>query len=280
MGKFVLAAFGDEAGSVLDEQIGALLRNGIGHLEIRGVDGKSIGDIGVKEAGKIAAKLKENGLSVRSVGSPFGKQDITGPFGPHLDKFRRCLDTANALGAGYMRIFSFFIPDGSHERYFGEVTQRLSRFCAEAEKAGITLCHENEKGIYGDVPERCLEIHKALPGLRAVFDPANFIQCGADTLRAWSMLKPYVEYIHVKDARPDGTVVPAGYGIGNVKAIVSDFGSGMLTLEPHLAVFEGLGNLEKDGGAASVDASRFPTQRAAFDFAAEALRNIIKEETV
>ena len=47
-----------------------------------------------------------------------------------------------------------------------------------AKGSGIVLCHENEKGIYGDIASRCAEIHRELPALKAVFDPANFIQCG------------------------------------------------------------------------------------------------------
>ncbi|HAA24848.1 MAG TPA: xylose isomerase, partial [Ruminiclostridium sp.] len=44
---------------------------------------------------------------------------------------------------------------------------------------GIILAHENEKGIYGDTPERCVDIIKSMncDYVRAVFDPANFIQC-------------------------------------------------------------------------------------------------------
>ena len=54
------------------------------------------------------------------------------------------------------------------------------------------------------MPERCLEIHKALPEMKAIFDPANYIQCGVNTLAAWEMIKPYVKYMHIKDALADG----------------------------------------------------------------------------
>ena len=38
----------------------------------------------------------------------------------------------------------------------------------------IVDCHENEKGIYGDTAERCLDVLEACEGkLRAVFDPAD-----------------------------------------------------------------------------------------------------------
>jgi sugar phosphate isomerase/epimerase len=292
--RFVLSAFADEAGGSLDAQIAALRRNGIGLLEIRGVDGKNISDITPEEAGKIAEKLSAFGISVRSVGSPFGKQNILEDFGPHFDKFRRGLETARALGARYMRIFSFFMPreasqgiryrDGGENvsespcgPFFNEVAGRLERFYEEAEAAGILLCHENEKGIYGDVPERCVQIHRALPGIRAVFDPANYIQCGVDTLKAWSMIKPFAEYLHIKDCRPDGTVVASGYGAGNIAAILREFEGEMLTVEPHLAVFKGLEELERAGESSVIDGARFPSSDAAFDFAVNALKKILSE---
>ena len=283
MRDYILSAFADEAGTKLEDQIEALKRNGFTHLEIRGVDGESIGDITPRKAAKIFQRLQDEGLKVLSIGSPFGKQDILADFKPHLDKFINCLESAHELGAKYMRIFSFFMPpcDGTgpekYDNYFGEVYWRLSRFIEEAEKAGITLCHENEKGIFGDVAERCLRIHKELPKLRAVFDPANFIQCGVETYSAWKILKPYVEYMHIKDARPDGTVVAAGYGVGNVRRILSEYTGEMLTLEPHLAVFEGLAKLEKDRGAATVDPAVFGSRDEAFDFAANTLKQILTE---
>ena len=113
--------------------------------------------------------------------------------------------------------------------------------------AHITLCHENEKEIFGENTENCLFLHRTFPRLRAVFDPANFVQCGVDTASAWEALREYVDYLHIKDAVADGTVVPAGMGIGNVTAIVGDYlarGGEVMTLEPHLFDFTGLSALE------------------------------------
>ena len=279
--KYTLAAFADEASSNLTEQIDALRRNGIGLLEIRGVDGKSIADVDAREAREIAKRLADAGIAVKSIGSPYGKIDIDADFEPHFDKFRRTLEVAGILGASYMRIFSFFMPAGlaadGYGAYTERVLRRMVRMEIAARSAGIVLCHENEKGIYGDVPERCAEIHRAIPEIRAVFDPANFVQCGVDTVHAWELLGQYVEYLHIKDALPGARVVPAGKGVGNVARILREFGSGMLTLEPHLSVFKGLEALEKDGGALSVDPYRYATAGEAFDSAANALKALISE---
>ena len=85
---------------------------------------------------------------------------------------------------------------------------------------------------------------------KAIFDFANFVQAGQDTLEAYELLKDYIEYIHVKDARmTDGKVMPAGYGDGHVKEILyklfENGFDGFLSLEPHLFDFSGFELLEK-----------------------------------
>ena len=243
--KFRLAAFADEADSSLEGQISAMTENGVEYLEIRGVDGENISDITADKARDIRARLDASGISVWSLGSPFGKIGITEDFEPHLEKFKRGLELADILGTRHIRIFSFYVPHDNAERYSDEVMKRLEKMLAAAKGSGVILCHENEKGIYGDNAERCAEIHKSFPELRAVFDPANFVRCGQETMSAWELLSPYVEYLHIKDALADGSVVPAGKGIGNIPYILQRYRGGVLTVEPHLSVFNGLNKLER-----------------------------------
>ena len=113
----------------------------------------------------------------------------------------------------------------------------------------------------------------------AVFDPANFVQCGQDTLQAWELLSPYVEYMHIKDALPGGKVVPPGQGAGNVPAIVAKYaaqGGQMLTLEPHLTAFVGLKSLENEGEESVVGHMKFDSSEAAFDYAVNNLYSIVE----
>ena len=270
-------AFADEACPQIDGQIDALLRNSLNGLEIRGVDGTNISDITLDKAREVKSKLDAVGLSVFSVGSPIGKIGIEDDFGAHLDKFRHTLELASILGAQNMRIFSFYI-DGDAEQYEGKVLERMAKLAEVADGSGVTLCHENEKGIFGDVPSRCKVIHENIPEIKAVFDPANFVQCGVDTLEAYGMLKNYIKYMHVKDSRLDGSIVPAGYGDGNIKKIVSDLcknGKTCFTLEPHLTVFEGLSGLEREGEKSNVGSISFPDANTAFDAAVTAFDKII-----
>lgn len=273
-------AFADEASPMIDSQIEAMVRNGLNGLEIRNVDGTNVSEITIEKAKEVRKKLDESGLSVWSIGSPVGKTDIYGDFQKDIESFKHTLEIAHILNSHNMRIFSFFMPqDKAPSEFKNEVIDRLGTFSEIAEGSGITLCHENEKGIYGDNAERCLDILKALPAIKGVFDPANFVQCGVDTLKAWGMLESYIKYMHIKDAMPDGNVVPAGFGVGNVKEIVGKYinkGGSVFTIEPHLAVFDGLGNLEREDNKSKVSEFTYKSNDEAFDVACSAFKNILE----
>ena len=196
-----------------------------------------------------------------------------------MEKFKHTLEIADILGAQNIRLFSFYInSDKDFDRYKNEVIDRLGTFCEIAEHSGICICHENEKGIYGDIPERCLELHNALPSLKGIFDPANFVQCGVDTLKAWQILKNHIHYMHIKDALVNGTVVPAGSGDGNIQKIAAEYiqqGGTAFTIEPHLTVFEGLKALEREGDTSVIGEFNYPDADSAFDAACNAFKKII-----
>ncbi len=275
-------AFADEASPMIDGQIAAMLRNGLNGLEIRNVDGQSVSAISLEKAREVKEKLDAAQLTVWSIGSPIGKIDIEkDDFDAHMDQLRHTIDVAKILGAENIRMFSFYIPGGRNPaNYREEVLRRLHIMADAAEGTGVTLCHENEKGIYGDMADRCLEILQAEPRIAGVFDPANFVQCGQDTWAAWELLGDKIKYMHIKDALfKDGSVVPAGKGDGQVEKILKEFlanGGECLTVEPHLTVFDALKTLERKGERSRVGgAYAYPSSDAAFDAACGALRALL-----
>lgn len=279
MKEIHIYAFADEASGQIDRQIAAMQRNGLNGLEIRGVDGQNIADISVEKAREVRRKLDDAGLTVWSMGSPIGKIGIESDgFAAHLDKLRHVLTLADVLGAKNLRMFSFFVPEGKAADYRGKVMDQVGQMVEAARGSGVVLCHENEKGIYGDMADRCHELLTAFPELAGVFDPANFIQCGQDTLAGWALLKDRIRYLHIKDALQSGKVVPAGKGIGHVKAILDEFramGGCAVSIEPHLSVFDGLKDLEQAGNRTEVDAFSYPGSDAAFDAACDALKALL-----
>ncbi len=280
MEQLKIYAFADEASPEIDGQILAMKRNALNGLEIRNVDGTNISDITLEKAQEVKKKMDDNGLKIWSLGSPIGKIEIVqGGFEEHIEKLRHTIEIAKVLGAENIRMFSFFMPkDENPDAYRAEVLDRLGKLCEVAKGSGVTLCHENEKGIYGDNAVRCQDLFKNLPDLKGVFDPANFVQCAQDTLQAWDMLHPYIKYLHIKDSLADGSIVPAGKGDGNMDAIIRAYraqGGNVLTLEPHLAVFDGLAGLEREGEESNIGKYTFANNDEAFDAACVALRELV-----
>lgn len=279
MENLKIYAFADEADSNILGQIEALKRNGLNGLEIRGVDGENISDISLEKARQVKKQLDDNDLVVWSIGSPIGKIGIEEDFKEHFKKFVHTLEIAKVFECKNIRMFSFYMPkDKNLDDYKKQVFERMDALLEKAKEYDVRLCHENEKGIYGDNIERCLELYKKFPSLCGVFDPANFVQCGVDSLKAWKTLKPYIYYMHIKDAKSDGVVVPAGLGDGNLKAVINDYiksGGTNFTMEPHLAVFEGFQNLEN---GQEENEFMYENQSVAFDTACNAFKDILKGE--
>ncbi len=282
MSKITLSGFADEIDRNLAVQMNVLEKLNISHIEMRGVNGKNLCDCTLEEAKAIKAQLKERGFSLSAIGSPIGKIKIDDPFAPHLEQFRHALDLAELLEAPYIRLFSFYLPKDEAPADFREpVLERMQSFVTAAQGRGVILLHENEKGIYGDTADRCLDLVKTIhsPLLRVTFDPANFVQCD-DTVypHAYETLAPYFTYMHIKDALySDHHVVPAGEGDGCVlevlKALAARDYTGFLSLEPHLCHFIGFTALESEPDilqkAAESDGARL------FGAAANALRGLM-----
>ncbi len=246
-----ISGFSDEISADITTQFEVLNKLGIKYFEPRGINGKNISELDGSSVQKLKEVMNRYGIKASSIGSPIGKIKIGDDFGNHFDVFKRVVDTAKTLESDYIRIFSFYHDGGewtNAER--DEVMYRIDKMADYAKKCGVILLHENEKNIYGDTAKRCADIMNEFYGdsFGAVFDPANFVQCGEDTKAAYDVMKNYIKYMHIKDAEADGTVVPSGEGCGNVGFILhslfeNGYG-GFLSLEPHLGSFEGLSGLE------------------------------------
>lgn len=252
-----LTGFADEIAKNLDEQIELLQKLGIKHVEFRSAWGTKVLDLSPEQLDLANSKLDAAGIKLSSVGSDLGKIFITDDFEAHLERAKHGVEVANFFGAKYIRMFSFFIPAGENaDDYRDEVMRRTRAMVELAETGGITLLHENEKDIYGDTPERVVDLMTTIdsPNYRAIIDPANFVQCGYKPVdEAWPLVGKYIEYVHVKDALPPtsesdlGEVVPAGEGQGQFPELLQTLKrqryTGFVSLEPHLGDFDAFGGL-------------------------------------
>ncbi|MBE6541718.1 MAG: sugar phosphate isomerase/epimerase [Ruminococcaceae bacterium] len=280
MVRFKFSAFSDEYSASLNEQIEGLIKHKIRMTELRGVDDTNVSDLTLEKAGEVHKKLESAGISVSAVGSPIGKIMITDPIEPHLDKLKHTCEIAKILGTSRIRAFSFYLEEGKYEESRNEVIDRIGKMLDITDEYGVKYCHENEKGIYGDSPERCLELLEQFDGrMGCVFDPANFIQCGYKPFdTCYNILKNHITYLHIKDATAKGVIVPAGKGIGGIPEILalinnSHTGDFILTLEPHLQIFKGLEALE--GGQKTELGNAYASSAEAFEAAVTNLRYCI-----
>ena len=271
-----LAAFAAEISPELDEQIRVCKANGVTHFELRGVYGKNVLDFDRALRNEIKTKLDANGLGVVSIGSPIGKVAVDKPWSEHFDRFKVAVDAAEFFGAPFIRVFSYYPAGGEGkgemDPHRDEILNRFREMVEYLSGRAPVMVHENEKGIYGDIGRRCVDLMQSInsPKLRSAFDFANFVQVGDDPRENWPGLKPFTAHIHIKDAkRGSGQVVPAGEGDGGIEQILADaFASGyrgFVSLEPHLKV---------------AGHSHGETGPELFKVAADALKGILRKNNI
>jgi sugar phosphate isomerase/epimerase len=249
-----LSAFADEISADLNEQIAVLRSEHIHFIDLRGVWNTNVLDLTDQQVTEIKHRLDAHNIGVSAIASPIGKIPIDAPFEEHLQRFQRAIELAQFFHTPFIRIFSFYPPVADGEANVGkgsvdpslwrnEVLRRLQELTMLARNANLILLHENEKDIYGDTIDRCLDLLQNIndPHFQAIFDPANFIQCKQTPYPdAYQALHPWLRYIHVKDALADGTVVAAGEGMARWLEILQqlhlDGYDGFFSLEPHLAL--------------------------------------------
>lgn len=281
MSEFIYSGFSDEISPDIQTQFEALKSLGIKHFEIRGVNGTNVSELTLEKAKEVAKLADRYGIRASSIGSPIGKILISDPLEPHLELLKHMIEIAKIFKTPYIRVFSFYIPkEDNPDAYKDEVISRMRTMTEIAQEHNIILLHENEKGIYGDIAPRCKEILDAVDSahLRAVFDPANFVECNQKTFPdAYDLLQEYIVYMHIKDATEQKKIVPAGKGIGDVAKILAALHKkgyrGFVSLEPHLGSFAGLDHLQDDMDSIDLSTPFTPEQR--FKIAYESLKEII-----
>lgn len=268
-----LCAFSDEASDSVEGQITALSRNNIKLIELRSIGGVNVKDFTDEQARDYAKKLVENGIKVWSIGSPLGKIDIAENFSEYEKTVRRVYEIANIFECDKVRVFSFYNAYGESEKVF----ENLRRMVKIAGEYGITLYHENEKGVYGDVVGRVENIAANVSGLKFVFDPGNYVQEGEDVTAALKKVGKRTAYFHIKDAiKGSGEIVPAGEGNGEIEKLISLVtGDKVFTLEPHLSLFTAYTAIDD---TELKNRYHFATNDESFDYAVNALKNLLKKQ--
>ena len=241
-----LSAFADEVTDGFLEQVKYLASEKVGYIEPRFVDKKNLMDLTKNELNEVKQMIQDHGLKVSAIGSPIGKVKLDEPFEPHLDKFKHAVDLAMFLETPFIRMFSYYAPEGKNiDDYREQVMERMAAKVEVLSDVNVTMVHENEAHIYGHTAENCVDIVKTIDSakLRLVYDPANFVwgEKKLDNVEScWPVMKPYVVHIHIKDwklgAKDVGSI--PGEGDGQIKGLLAELAGmnyeGCLTMEPHL----------------------------------------------
>jgi sugar phosphate isomerase/epimerase len=241
-----LSAFADEVTDDFLEQVKYLADEGVSYIEPRFVNKKNIMDLSKNELDEAKKMIQDHGLNVSAIGSPIGKVKLDEPFEPHLDKFKHAVDLAMLFETPYIRMFSYYAPEGKNiDDYREQVMERMAAKVEVLEDVDVTMVHENEARIYGHTAEQCVDLVETTdsPKLRLVYDPANFVWGEKMTNNVevcWPVMKPYVVHIHIKDWKlgtEDVGSIP-GEGDGQIKELLAELAAldyeGCLTMEPHL----------------------------------------------
>ena len=281
-----ISGFSDEIASDFQTQLKTVNELGMSYISLRGIDDKNIGDYSVEMIKKdVLPRLKQWDIGVSSIGSPIGKIYINDEdaFQKQLATLKTLCEISQLLNCQYIRIFSFYIPkEDNFDAYKEVVISKLKEFAKIAEQYNIILLHENEKDIFGDIARRCKLILDEVnsPNFKAIFDFANFVQCGEDTQDCYDLLSDDIAYIHIKDAvYKDNVNVLCGTGDGQIESILVQFFEsgyqGFLTLEPHLVVFDAIKDLELEHSTETIQNSAAKDGAEGYKMQYEALLKIL-----
>jgi sugar phosphate isomerase/epimerase len=246
---FTLSAFADEISPDPREQVAVLKAANVRHIEFRSVHKTNVLKLSDAQIREFKALIDGEGIKLSAIGSPVGKVAIDTPFEPHLDLFKRAVELAHVFGTPNIRIFSYYPPadtpfTGDWSPYREQVMSRVRAKAELAAAANVTLFHENEHRIYGDSPDRVLDIFRSVnhPNLRAAHDNANWVYCGHDPIDGWEKTKAYTAHLHIKDWKGTGeeshTGCLPGTGDGQIPHTIYDAVErgydGYAVMEPHL----------------------------------------------
>ncbi len=266
MDLFELAAITDEVSDDLEEALNCLKAEGLGKVELRSLWQTNIADLSKTQVDRARDLLRDTGMRVVSIASPFLKCHLPGfesgeemgdvfsaraaTLEEHWDVLERSLTMCIAFEAPILRCFSFWrLPQGAEAG--PAVRDALRTAAARCRSAGVVLGLENEAAcIVGTGAEMAALVGEThdLEGLTVIWDPGNAATLGEQPYpMGYSALRAAnasISHVHVKDlaherdaaGRPRFVAVTKGTVdyVGQLVALAHDGYRGTLSLEPHV----------------------------------------------
>ena len=247
---FKLGAFTDEISQDLERVCVVCNEFGVEGAEIRSVWDTPVQQLTDAQVRDIKRIVADHGMSVCSIGSPFGKCELDSPaeIAAHMDILRRCADIGLELGCALVRGFAFW-GHGIRTKPWDAMFKAYEPVPGILEEKGIILGLENEAACYVGTAQHLRYFLDAVthPRIKAIWDLANHVQDpdGVDVPTvpdSYELVKADIVHVHVKDAAPapDGSVPNVFMGTGicrwpeQFQALKNDGYEGFASLETHV----------------------------------------------
>ena len=240
---------GEIAGPI-DEQLAGLRALGVARANLTSLSfsndekPRSINTLTDDELVELRQKLNTNGITGYCVTSPVAKYSVDTDPDLVAQQLDRSIQAANILNSRYLRIFSFAPRDnGTAETDRDQIHHAFEALVTtiETQGNGVTPLLENNYRMYtSDGPTTRDLLADYEPGRVALaFDAHACVVAGVRAFdEVWPEVEPWVQVLHLKDyVAETKTIVPVGYGDGQLTEIVSAADSSIvedLALEPHL----------------------------------------------
>lgn len=259
-----LSAITDEISQDFEHALDVLAEYGATGAELRGLWGTNVGELSDEQVKRARRALREHGMHVSCLASPFYKCDIESSeasvagrmhlatargYDQQLDLLRRLCDIADAVETDLIRVFAFWRR--------GDLTPEIEQHIIEAFHAPLeiaatrnkVLVLENEHACYLGTGAEIARVIASInhPNLRACWDPGNALSAGETPYPdGYAAVRPYVKHVHIKDAvfvddEPRWCVV--GEGVidysGQFAALRADHYDGYISLETHYVPKDG-----------------------------------------
>ncbi len=262
-----LTGFADEASHDFATQLKATRELGWHRIESRVINGGNLASLDERAFEQVCEQLENAGVTINCFGStianwsrhPRREED----FQASLKELTDALPRMKRLGIRLVRGMSFLVPTDEVpdspelEAIIFKKVRRLVEICGDN---GIVYGHENCMNYGGLSYRHTLKLLEKVnhPALKLIFDTGNpvfnYRRIGTPPYplqSSWEFYKnvrEHIVYVHIKDglslpkedgSRPDQEFTYAGFGLGDVRAIITDLRKtgydGGFSIEPHMA---------------------------------------------
>ena len=221
---------------------------GVEYFELKRLYGKRIPDVEYDEISLIERVLFDNGVSLSSLAPGLFKIPLHEDLITHeLKKFEQTIALANRLNTNSIVIFGFSRENGHEEtEALDKIVEIFCPIAERAEREGLTLFLENDRGLWGESPSSLLQIVKGVnsPAFKLNWDPGNLIGAHPDAPfpTSYDLVQDYVGHLHIKDAiRNDNASgfsnIMMGSGdvdwLGQFERLIENDYQGYCVVEPH-----------------------------------------------